>query len=386
MKNTLLCMILLAMTMALPLAAQDAGALYDAARKAETRGDFPGALRLYERVTAMKAGATSANALYKMAVLNDERLNDPGRAYRLYAEYVKKYDDRNTRRAETRMKQLESYRDVNPVKYGEYMSILNSYRRSNRKEVTERLKAFIDANPGLSFMDDALLWLANEYRGFNRRLVSPAEFEELEKAVSLWRTIVERYPAPGRPARLAALKNLGDAYLMKDDHAAARRYYSLVIEEGGEQGRMLVGEHWMKMKMEVIRARILYAAVIILSLCIGALALILPFRMFGLNGLKRGLFHSLFFMPLPVFLTITTAVFTVPGKSNITGREQFLMLTLCFIIFAAVLFNGLVMEAEERVKIRFRAYAALMGVILLCATYISFYAFGMLKHIERLII
>lgn len=384
-KITCSCIVLIIAAWTLPLAAQDAGALYDAARRAESRGDYRGALGLYEKTAALKSGSASGNALFKMAVLCDERLHDPGRAYRLYAEYAKRYDDRNTRRAETRLKQLESYRDVDPVKYGEYMSILNSYKRGNRKEVTERLKEFIDANPSLGFMDDALLWLANEYRGFSRKIVSADEFRELEKAVVIWKSIIERFPAPGRPARLAALKNLGDAYLMKNDHGTARRYYRQAIDEGGEQGRMLVGEHWMMMRAEVIRMRILYAAVVLFSIALGALVLLLPFGEFKMAGLKRGLFHSLFFMPLPVFLTIITAVFTVPGKSNISGREQFLMLTLSIIIFAAVLFNGLVMEAEERVKLRFRTYAALLGVMLVCAAYTAFYYFGMLKHIERLV-
>jgi tetratricopeptide (TPR) repeat protein len=369
----------------MPLAAQDAVSLYDAARRAEQRGDYAGAVNLYKRVASINpSGAAAGQAVFKIAVIYDERLHDPNSALTWYTRHADTYNDRNARRSELRLKALEKYRGADPVKFGEYQGILNSIERRNRMEVAEKLKGFIDANPGLSYLDEALLWLANEYRGSMRKLTTPGELAGMEKAVVIYRRIVDNYPKG--EARLAALKNLGDAFLMKNDYGKAREYYRQVVAEGGEQGRILIGAHWRLAQVETFRRGMLYGAVFIFCLMLGLLAYLLPLREFSFAGVKKGLYHALFFLPLPVFLTVLTVAFTEPGKSNITGREQYLMMTLTGLLFAGVLINGLVTEAEERVKINFKAYASFLAVMMLCAVYMAFYHFRMLQHIERLFI
>jgi len=388
MKRIISCAILAVMAsfpFAAPLAAQDAASLYDAGRKAEQKGDFRKAADLYRRASAVNPGsALAGQALYKTAVIYDERLHDPDKALSLYKQHVDGYGDRNVRRSEARLEALEKYRGADPVKFGEYMSILNALEGKHRAAAAEKLKKFIDDNPGLSYLDEALLWLANEYRGFMRKLTSDEEFSNLEKAVAVYRRIVDNHPKG--EARLAALKNLGDAHLMKNEHMRAREYYRRVVDEGGERGKLLVGAHWRLAQVETFRYRALYAAVILFSLALGAMAMILPIREFSAAGVKKGLFHALFIMPLPLFLTVLTVAFTEPGRSNISGKEQYLMMVLSLILFIGVMINGLVMEAEERAKINFRVYGALLGVMVLSAVYAAFYHFGLLRHIERLFI
>ena len=366
-------------------AAEPGESEFRAAQKNESTKNYQGAISHYSGIVSKYGKSLYAGeAQFRMAYLYDEKIHDVKKAIEHYRKYLDEFNGRHSRRAEVRIKALAPYRDVDQKKYSRYLAILDSYKGLTKEKTIKEMEQFIAENRDLSILDEAIIWLANEYRGFKRTPDKHNTVQNLDRAIELFKRVVKDYP--GRTSRIVALKNLGDCYRMKGDHSLARDYYERTIEEGGDYGRRLVGQYMLMTTMTLYRKYALIAAIIAMPLLLFGLVRVVPVREFSMQGFKRGLFYSLFFLPFALFITIATFVLTDTTKSNITGKEPFLVLALMLSALAGIIFSSMVLEADREEKVNTGLYLALLFVFFLCLNYCIFYMAGLLTIVERLIV
>ena len=166
----------------------------------------------------------------------------------------------------------------------------------------------------------------------------------------------------------------------------ARKYYSRVLSEGGDYGKRLLGHYMIMARQNIYKKRIFYVSIVAFVIIILLMIRILPLKEFNTAGLKKGLIHSLFFLPGAAIFTTMIFYLTDPTKANINGREPYLVLIFMIITFLAIVFNGFVLEADEREEIKFPLYLVTLGLFIICVNYIMFYLLDLVTIIERFII
>ncbi len=359
---------------------------FQEALKTEVAGDYEKALALYRRLTEEHPRSDYAGeAFFRIAAIHDEKLHDPPKAIAFYRKYLELYNGRQARRAEIRIEHLAPYEKVNPDTYRAYVDIIESYQAAGREAAMASMRRFIDENPKYPFLDEALLWLANETRGFQRIVETPEELARIDRAMKIYRRIVEEYP--GTRSSIAALKNLGDCHLIRNEYSAARRFYRRAYEEGGQFGRRLVGQYMLMTKLETYRSRTFYGVAFCLPLLLLALARLVPFnRRVVRRGLRSGLRHALFFLPGALLLVFVTFYYADASADNITGREPYLMAVVMAVSLAALLLNAVAMEADREGRVNIPLYLLVLAGLHLGATYCAFYFFDLLPYVERLVI
>ncbi|MCP4133900.1 MAG: tetratricopeptide repeat protein [bacterium] len=356
---------------------------YSAAQKIENQAkDYNQAITAYNNlVKNNKDSHYGGEALFRIAVIYDERLYEPKKATFFYQRYINEFNGRHSRRAEVRIKALEKYKDADPKVYQQYIGILNSYSENEKEKYLPIMEKFIQDNPSIPFPDDALLWLANEYRGFRRIIENE---QHLKKAMTIYEKIINEYP--GTRSRLVAMKNLGDCYTLKRDFQKARKLYRQVYKEGGKEGALLIGQYYVMAERHISRDYIFYGICVIIVLFGAGLVKILPIKSFTMQGFRKGLIHSLFFLPVMIILIAVTALLTDPGKDNITGYEPYLLITVFASSLLAIILNGFVLEAEKRAPVNLKFYSVLLGWILIGINYLMFYFLDLLHYVENIIL
>ena len=353
---------------------------------AEKRGDYKEALRLYTRMETRYAGTSTGKlALFKKAVLYDHKLHDPGRAWNHYQKYLKGRRGRFLHRAEVRLKALEKFKDANLNVYREYIKILNrSTVRSRKKSVTPLLEKFIAANPGEPYIDDALLWLGNEYRGFRRIMPDgPGGEKRIDLAIGAFRKMVQKYPdSPNLPA---ALKNLGDCYTLKKDYEQAKTYYARAAHSGGARGRLMVGQFPVMAAVQQSRSRLYLLSLLILAALTGLLLFLLPIREFNGQGLRLSLRHMVFLFPAALVTILATFLPDISGEEEHHGQNggPYILMVIFTTALLGVFLNGFLLEIRKRKEIKYGALGVTILALLIPLNYVALYHFGLLSQLEK---
>jgi len=356
--------------------------LFTKASKIESQKKYSAAIKKYNLIEQKFSGNRYAGeAIFRIAVIYDEKLFLPKEASDFYKKYISRYNGRNSKRAEIRLKILRKYSNCDPKIYQEYKSILSKYPRGHKKKTIALLKKFISDYPKITFLDEPLLWLANEYRGFKR---TNSNIENIDKAIILYKKIINNYPK--KTTTIAAYKNLGDCYRIKGNNIEADKYYRLALDKGGDYGRRLVGKYHFMAKQGIYHNILITTATILTILSILALIIFIPLKKINLAGIKKGLKHSLLFLPGAIILTVVTFLLTDASKDNITGREPYLILVIMIITLIAIIFNGMILEVEEREPVNMKIYASALITLIISLNFISFYLLKLLFIVERLFI
>ncbi|MBF0398858.1 MAG: tetratricopeptide repeat protein [Desulfobacterales bacterium] len=215
-------------------------------------------------------------------------------------------------------------------------------------------------------------------KGF-KRSVDKKELPRVEKAMKLYERIINEFPKSKN--YIVAMKNLGDCYYLKSDVKKAQEYYKKVYEEGGDYGKILVGEYMLLATLKGTRERLRDIAVFSIPLLIIALFFIVPFSSYSIEGLKLGLYHSIFFIPVGLFLTILTSFLAEPK-----GRESYLVGLNMLVMTIGIIFNGIVLSALKKKNINIKLYMFILIAIIVCINYYFLYSLKLLTYIERLIL
>ncbi|MEW5734942.1 MAG: tetratricopeptide repeat protein [Thermodesulfobacteriota bacterium] len=356
-----------------------------AAQALEQKQEFARAIESYLAVAQEYPRSPFAGeAVLRSAVIYDDNLYDPPRAITYYREYLERYGGRQSRRADIRIKALARYANVDPLLYRQYRDILD-HASENMAVARDRMDAFIQKNPSCPFLDEALLWLGNEYRGFKRGITDPSERDSIRRAMVYYQRIIKEFP--GTESYLYALKNLGDCHRLLGDFRQGRRAYMEVMLKGGDFGRMLVGNQMTMLNMDMYRTRVLYGVILLFVGCVAGLFLLVDFRAADiLPGLWAGLRKSLFFAPVAAILVFVTYLYTDATMSNIKGDEPWLVAVLAVIAMAGLMLNEVVVRADRRKRVKAGAYLPILAGLILCLVYLSYYFLDFLPYAERLFV
>lgn len=364
--------------------ADPAQKLFELAMETENRGDTQKALEFYEQVFKEHPQSFYAGeALFRTAYIHDERLLDPPEAIQRYRQYLKSHAGRNAPRAEKRIQVLEKFAKGDVEQYQAFTKALNSYSREDRARPERMMDRFIRDYPDCPFLDEALLFSANEKKGFKRTIESPEHRERVIRAMELYQRLIRDFP--GTRNALNAWKNLGDCHRMLGDFKAARKCYNTVLDQGGEYGKKIVGQYMLMARLDSYRNQVFYAVLPLTFLFFGLLFWTIPFNATNVkNGLKKGLVGSLFFLPFAVGLVAVTWYFTDPAMNNNTGMEPWLVAILMVLTLLGLLTNGVAMAADEANKIPAIRYFFILMALLACLGFCAFYFLDLLPYLETL--
>ena len=360
--------------------------LFEEAQARESAGDVLGAIALYEKAIRQNPSSEFAGeALFRSAALYDERLYVPPLALERYRLYLARYKGRLSIRAAARIKDLARFEKVNIPAYQRYRRIMD-LGANKPVEARRQMEAFIAANPKCGFADEAILWLANEIKGFRRGVTNLAvEEPAIRRSMALYQRILDEYPES--PVRLAALKNMGDCYRFLGDYESARRYYRKVVAEGGPEGRLLVGEYWRMTNLNIYRNKALYAAVVLFAALFGSLFILLDLdRKSFVRGLLSGLKGAAWLLPVAAALFFVVWRYTDATKDNINGTEPAMVVWIMATAMLALVVNGLAVEADRTRPVSAALYLTILCGMILCLVYAGFYTLDLLPYVEKLFI
>ncbi|THB63645.1 MAG: tetratricopeptide repeat-containing protein [Gammaproteobacteria bacterium] len=361
-----------------------AQALFNKAQSFESAEDYQVAIQAYEEIMEKHVNSIYAGeSLFKKAAILDEKLFFPAKALDYYQKYIDRYNGRHSRRAEIRINLLKRYQNVDPVVYKEFNTILNSYRPGENAVFIKRVEKFITDYPAYKTLDDALFWLANEYRGRKRAPETALEFKNIEKAIPLYNRILEEYP--DSPHKLSILKNIGDCYFFLKKYGKAQEYFNRVADIDKNLASGLIGNDLMRANIKSYRYNLFLLTMAILTASIVMIIKVVPVKSIKIfSGLKIGIFHTLFFIPVAIILPVVTFLLTDARHDNMTGMEPWLMILIMVVTAFFILINGIVMELDSRIEVKMRYYLPLLLSLHLSITYILFYSLGLMTYIERL--
>ncbi len=364
----------------------EARMLFKKAQSYENYNNYQVAISAYEEIYAKYGDQLYAEeSLFKKAVILDEKLFLPSEALEIYQEYIEIYNGRHSRRAEIRINALKRYKDINLVTYKEFQTILNSYRPGENAVFIQRLERFVKDYPDYKALDDALFWLANEYRGRQRIPQNEEEFSSIRKAIPIYNRILDEYP--NSPHKVVVLKNIGDCHYLLKNFGKAQSYYNLVKQQGGGFASRLIGNDMMRANINSNRYKGFIIALIALVGALVAIYKVIPIKKINLaSGLKTGLFHSMLFIPAAIILPVVIFYLTDAKHNNMTGMEPWLMILIMVVTLFFIVANGLIMELDSRLEIKMKFYLPSLMVLHLSITYILFYSLGLMTYIERLFI
>ena len=358
--------------------------LFNNAQSYENADDFQVAIKAYEEIyLQFRDHPYGEESLFKKAVILDEKLFSPTQALETYQEYIDKYNGRHSHRAEIRINSLKRYKGVDQAVYKEFHIILNSYRPGENAVFIERLEKFVKDYPAYEALDDALLWLANEYRGRQRVPQNEDEFSSIRKAIPIYNRILDEFP--NSPHKVVVLKNIGDCHYLLKNYGKAQSYYNLVKEQGEGFASRLIGNDMMRANINSNRYNGFIIAILTLVSAFVAIYKVIPINKINLaSGLKTGLIHSLLFLPAAIILPTATFYLTDARHDNMTGMEPWLMTLIMAVTLFFIIVNGLIMELDSRLEIKMKFYLPSLIALHLSITYILFYSLGLMTYIERL--
>lgn len=382
----------LALILTLPRAARaqtdPAGPAYSAAQAIENSGQFAAAIDGYRRVAAAHPDSPyGMEAAFRVAVILDDHLQDLPGALSAYRDFLGRFpSSRHVDRAEQRIAALQRYESVDPDAYRAFNTALQVYTQRDPAPAIAMMEAFIRDYPDYQRLDDALLWLANEYKGYKRELADAGgDRARLSQAMALYQRVIDDYP--GTESRVIAWKNLGDCHRMLGAHREAHRCYARVEAEGGERARALIGQYRMMTDLDAYRNRTLAAVVVLIPLFLLALWRLVPFSPEVVRrGLRRSLLQVGLFAPLATFLVAMTFRLTDPTKGNIIGSEPWLMLVIMVVVLLALLLNNVVLAADAEKPVRMPLYLMVLVGLIVSITYAAFYSLGLLTYVEKLVL
>jgi outer membrane protein assembly factor BamD (BamD/ComL family) len=188
---------------------------FAAATALEAKGQFAAAADALEQLGHdAPADPFAPDALFEAAVVADERLADPARARRLYAEVASKYpSSRLARRAQTRADFLARSLTTGEAPLREYDDILAGAAARGPAESRARMEALLQKWPDFALADRALFWLGQRLAEEHRPDAAIARFAELER----------RFPSSEWALR--AKKSRADILLSRGHPFVARAVY-----------------------------------------------------------------------------------------------------------------------------------------------------------------
>lgn len=203
----------------------------------------------------------AADALYEAAVVSEERLADPARAERLYAEVATRYpSNRLARRARTRADFLQRSLSTGEAPLREYDDILAGATRRPRAESRARMEALLARHPDFALADRALFWLGQRY----------AEARDWKAAEARFAAVEQRFPSSEWASR--AKKARADLILAAGHPFAARVLYrelaassDPLARSAGDEG-LAAAATWVRRAVLVVAASLylfLFAALLV---------------------------------------------------------------------------------------------------------------------------
>ncbi|MBF0227241.1 MAG: tetratricopeptide repeat protein [Desulfobacterales bacterium] len=362
----------------------DLSVSFSNAQDSENNRDYETALNLYKNIANQYPNTSySKESIFKIAVIYDEKLYTPPLAVNFYKKYLDQGSGRNSERARTRINYLQKYENINLDKYQEYITILNSNPGTNNIELRKKMEAFIDENPNLPMLDDALLWLANEVKGYRRMIEKKEELKDIDNAIKLYLRIVNDFP--NSQNRIIALKNLGDCYLFKKDYQTSKKYYEMVNKEGGQFGQLLVDEYAYKAETYLLQDIIFYFFLIVIPIILISFHFLFPFNIAAKHDFQRALYKTLFLLPFATFICLIIFILGYQKKDNIVGNEPYFMLSVMSFAIISTFFNNIILEIDKKKEINIFIYIPLFTLFIVGVIYCLFYIFGTLSYIERLL-
>lgn len=185
----------------------------------EAKGQFAAAAAALEQLGHEQPGDSFApDALFEAAVVAEERLADPARARRLYAEVADKYpSSRLSRRARTRADFLARSLVSGEEPLREYDDIIAGAASRPRADSRARMEALLQKWPSFALADRALFWLGQRLAEERRFDEAIARFAEIERrfATSEW--------------ALRAAKSRADVLLSRGHPFVARAIYRQLL-------------------------------------------------------------------------------------------------------------------------------------------------------------
>ncbi|MFH1888240.1 MAG: tetratricopeptide repeat protein [Pseudomonadota bacterium] len=385
-KTAFLLLACLLWALPLPAGAEEASIsdLFQEAYRLESQGDIPQASAIYEKILGEAPGDVFAGeALYRLALIQDEKLRSPAEALKLYRQYLDQYHGRQSRRAEARVAYLSTFEKADPDAYRTFLAIIEAGDDDHPDPSIRDMRAFVAKNPDFPGLDEALLWLGGKLRGPKRLAREKDELAKVAQAMEVYERVIREFP--GTRSRVIAWKNLGDCHLMLNNYREARKCYTKTLEEGGDFGRRLVGQYMFMVQVESRRDTLFRVVAVAMPLLAGVLFLLIPMdRKILAAGLKKGLLALAFFLPVAGALTGVTWMLTDPLMGNISGREPFLVAILMGITAAGLLLAALAAEAGRQRGIRALPFSAALLGLMICAVYSAYYLLDLLPYVERL--
>jgi len=156
---------------------------FAAATALEAKGDFAAAAAALEALGHdAPADSFAPDALFEAAVVAEERLSDPARARRLYAEVATKYPaSRLARRAATRGDFLAQSLTTGEAPLRAYDEVLAGATARPRAESIARMQELLQKWPDFALADRALFWLGQRLAEERRPDDAVARFAEVER-------------------------------------------------------------------------------------------------------------------------------------------------------------------------------------------------------------
>ncbi|HEY2745336.1 MAG TPA: tetratricopeptide repeat protein [Polyangia bacterium] len=188
---------------------------FAAATMQEAHGQFAEAAAALETLGHdSPADSFAADALFEAALVSEERLADPTRARRLYAEVAAKYpSSRLARRAKMRADFLARSLSTGEAPLREYDDVLANAAARPRAESRARMEALLQKWPDFALADRALYWLG-------QRL---AEEHRLDEAIARFAECERRFPSSEWALR--SKKSRADILLSRGHPFVARAVY-----------------------------------------------------------------------------------------------------------------------------------------------------------------
>jgi TolA-binding protein len=197
-------------------AAPDGAAAFQAATALEAAGRANQAADALEALArAHSLDPIAADALFEAAVIAEEKLADPERAARDYAEVVARFPrSRLERRARLRAEFLHAALGSGAGPLKEYQAILDEFAAHHAvAPVTARMEHLLKTHPEFTLTDRALYWLGARY----------AEARRYDEATARYLAVETRFPGSEWAPR--AKKARGDVALERGHLLLARRIY-----------------------------------------------------------------------------------------------------------------------------------------------------------------
>jgi hypothetical protein len=225
-------------------------------------------------------------------VLAEERLADPARAARLFAQVAEKYpSSRLARRARARADFLEGSLKSGAGPLVEYQEIINGAARRTPDESIARMEKLLTAHRDFTLGDRALYWLGGALADQRRGADALARYQELER----------RFPSSEWAVR--AKKSRGELLLRSGKLTDARALFEELARSGDPLARALAEEGLQITRSSIRRRALAWACGIYLALfLIGHVVLLWGKRkQLKLPG------EVLFYVPIAAIFSIAAA-------------------------------------------------------------------------------